>query len=150
MRRTKLQAVLVAAAAAVSLASCSGDSSTQTTGPTPHTVALANGVVTVAAGTWATTQVNVTSDMLTPSVTGTFTAAGGSGNDIKVYVMSATDYTNWSNGHSASAVYSSGQVTTGSYNVLLVTGTYYVVYDNSFSVVSAKNVSTLVDLNYEQ
>lgn len=130
--------------------SCSSDSTTQTYIPTAHTVTLANGVASVPAGAWGTTQVNVTAAMLSPAVTGSFTASGGSGNDIKVYIMTATDYTNWSNGHAATGLYNSGQLTTGSYNVSLGVGTYYVVYDNSFSVVSAKNVTTRVDLNYEQ
>ncbi len=64
--------------------------------------------------------------------------------------MSATDYTNWSNGHSVTPLYNSGQLTTASFDVSLGVGTYYVVYDNSFSVISTKNVTTRVDLTYER
>ena len=142
--------LLAAIASAGAALSCSSGSTTQTITPTAHSVTLANGVVSIGAGAWGTTQVNVTSGMLVPAVTGSFIASGGAGNDIKVYVMSATDYTNWSTGHSVTPLYNSGQLTTASFDVSLGIGTYYVVYDNSFSVISTKNVTTRVDLTYEQ
>jgi hypothetical protein len=64
--------------------------------------------------------------------------------------MSSTNYTNWSNYHPVTPLYNSGQLTTASYTVSLGVGTYYVVYDNSYSVISAKNVATLVNLVYSQ
>lgn len=149
MRMKRVGVLLATVALAGGGLSCGSSGPTQAT-PTSHTVALANGVVSVPAGSWGTTQVNVTSDMLSPYVTGSFTASGGAGNDIKVYVMTASDYTNWSNGHTVTPLYNSTQLTTASYSVNLAVGTFYVVYDNSFSVVSAKNVTTLVDLVYDQ
>ena len=119
---------------------------------TPHTytVNIVNATITVYAGQYNHYQVDVTSTMDNPRLIGSFTASGGSGNDIKVYVMDNTNYVNWSNGHSSTAYYSSGQTTTGSFNVSFTSsGTYYVVYDNSFSVVSDKQVTTNVNLKYE-
>lgn len=147
-----LLAVLASVGAGLS---CGTSGPTQSTPPPPpppttRTVTLVNGVVSVAAGGWNTTQVNVSSNMLSPYVTGSFVASGGSGNDIYVYVMTAIDYTNWSTGHAVTPLYNSGQLTTAQYSVNLRVGTYYVVYDNSFSVVSAKNVRTLVYLVYDQ
>src|SRR2546428_64248 len=82
-------------------------------------------------------------------VNGTFTASGGGGNDIEVFVMDQTNYVNWSNGHQANAYYDSGQVTTGTVSAYLPGGgTYYLVYSNAFSSVSSKNVQTTANLYY--
>jgi hypothetical protein len=73
---------------------------------------------------------------------GSFTASGGMGNDIKALVLNAENYLNWSNGHDCRTYYNSGQVTAGSFSVVLPgPGTYYLVYDNRFSLLSTKNVS---------
>lgn len=82
-------------------------------------------------------------------LSGTFTASGGSGNDIIVLVMGATDYVNWENEHQASTYYDSGQITTGGFNVILPSsGTYHLVYSNQFSIISTKNVNTQANLAY--
>ncbi len=117
--------------------------------PTPHSHLVANSTFNVPAATWSFYTIDVTSEMLSPHLQGTFTASGGSGNDIVVIVMTETDYINWSNGHAVYPEYSSGQVTTGSFDVYLSTGSYYLVYDNSFSAVADKNVTTTVHLNYD-
>ena len=81
-------------------------------------------------------------------LSGSFTASGGSGNDIKVYVMSQTDFTNWKNGHAANAYYQSGQKTTGNLNVSLPVGDYVLAFDNTFSLITKKNVSGQIVLTY--
>jgi hypothetical protein len=131
-------------AAALSLMACHKQPE-----PTPHSDLIANTTFNVPSSTWSFYTVDVTSAMLTPHLEGTFTASGGSGNDIKVLVMTATDYINWSNGHTVYPEYNSGQLTTGSFDVYLSVGSYYLVYDNSFSTLSDKNVTTLVHLNYD-
>jgi len=56
--------------------------------------------------------------------------------------MNSTNYVNWQNGHTGTTYYSSGQVTTGSFNVNLPAGTtYYFVFDNSFETISFKDVN---------
>jgi hypothetical protein len=118
--------------------------------PQTYTVNIVNGTITVPANDYVAYVANVTSSMDNVHLSGNFTASGGSGNDIKVYVMNETNYINWSNGHQSTAYYASGQTTTGSFNVSISTsGKYYVVYDNTFSIISSKNVSTHVDLTYE-
>jgi hypothetical protein len=82
-------------------------------------------------------------------VSGTFTASGGSENDIKVYVLDITNFVNWKNGHTASTYYNGGQLTTGNISATLPSdGTYFLVYDNTFSVFSQKNVNTQATLSY--
>jgi len=146
MKRVRIGAVTLLAAA-LSLVACHHEP--QPTVPTPHSDLVANATINVPASSWRYYTIAVTSAMLSPHLEGTFTASGGSGNDIKVLVMTEADYVNWSNGHAVYPEYSSGQVTTGSFNVSLSTGTHYLVYDNSFSSVSSKDVTTTVHLKYD-
>jgi hypothetical protein len=111
---------------------------------------IVNAVVTVGARTYESYQINVPDGATGITVTGSFTASGGSGNDIEVFVLDSIDYTNWVNGHQVSAYYDSGQVTTNTLNVQLPgSGTYYLVYSNTFSLLSSKDVNTQVNLNYQ-
>jgi len=117
--------------------------------PQQHTENIVNGLVTVNAGNYEYYQFSVPSGASAVSVSGSFTASGGSGNDIIVYVMDYTNFVNWQNGHSASAYYNSGQVTTETISTSLPAGaTYYLVYSNTFSILSSKNVQTTVNLVY--
>ena len=100
---------------------------------------IVNSLVTVDANSWEARQFNVSAGAQGISVTGYFTVSGGS--DVNVYVMDNTDYVNWANGQSASAYYASGKVTAGTINADLPgSGTYYLVYDNTFSTISQKIV----------
>lgn len=67
--------------------------------PSSHTVNIVNGLVTVNAGSYEYYQFTVPSGASNIQVSGTFTASGGSGNDIKVYIMDSTNFVNWQNGH---------------------------------------------------
>lgn len=80
---------------------------------------------------------------------GNFTASGGSGNDIDAYVLSEADFVNWQNRHVATTYYNSGKVTVGDINVNLpAAGTYYLVFDNRFSLLSQKSVRVNATLTY--
>ena len=112
---------------------------------------VVNGVITVGARNHQAYQFGVPADAYNAQISGTFTASGGSGNDIIVYVFDSTNYVNWENGHQSSAYYNSGQVTTDSFSINLPAGgTYYLVYDNSFSFLSSKNVNTQANLAYSE
>lgn len=117
--------------------------------PSSHTENIVNGLVTVNAGAYEDYQFVVPSGASSIQVSGSFTASGGSGNDIKVYIMDSINFINWQNGHSANTYYNSGQVTTSTISATLPSsGTYYLVYDNTFSIISQKNVNTQVNLSY--
>lgn len=117
--------------------------------PQQQTVNIVNGLITVNADSYESYQFSVPSGASSVSVSGSFTASGGSGNDIVVLVMDSTNFVNWQNGHSASTYYNSGQVTTGTISASLPAGaTYYLVYSNTFSIFSSKTVQTTVDLVY--
>ena len=65
-----------------------------------------------------------------------------------MYVMNSTNFVNWQNGDAFSTYYSSGEATTGNiYAEPPSGGTYFLVFDNTFSTTS-KNVDTDVDVMY--
>ncbi len=112
---------------------------------------IVNGLITVSPGNYEYYQVSVPAGAYNVQLSGTFTASGGSGNDIIVSVMDQTDFVNWQNGHQASTYYDSGQVTTDSFSVTLPAGAiYYLVYSNEFSIISTKNVNTQANLSYTE
>lgn len=106
---------------------------------------IVNSVVPVAAGKYVYYQFSVPSQA---SISGDFTAFGGSGNDIIVLILDETAYINWINGHSVSTYYNSKQMTIGSITASVPSGNYYLIYSNTFSTVSNKNVKTNVDISY--
>lgn len=86
------------------------------------------------------------------SLQGDFTASGGLGNDIEAYVFSEADFVNWQNRHDAKTFYNSGKVTVGKISVSLPAdaGTYYLVFNNKFSLLSSKNVRVNAIFSYYQ
>jgi hypothetical protein len=112
----------------------------------PHKQVIANSTEKVSAGSYISWDLAAVSGAV---LTGAFTASGGSGNDIKVYIFNATSFVNWKNGQAASTLYNSGQVTKGDFQVNITSaGTYYIVFDNSFSIFSSKNVAVYATLDW--
>ena len=96
-------------------------------------------------------QFRVPSDAFNVHIEGNFSAGGGSGNDIEAYIFNEDAFVNWRNGHFATAYYSSGRVTRGSIGLTLPgPGSYYMVFSNRFSLVSAKTVEAHVTLYYSK
>jgi hypothetical protein len=117
--------------------------------PTRYISNLVNGLLTINAGSYEYYSFTIPSGASDIQVSGSFTASGGSGNDIRIYILDSTSFTNWKNGHSVSTYYNSGQMTTGTISATLPSsGTYYLVYDNTFSLFSQKNVNTWATLSY--
>jgi len=81
---------------------------------------------------------------------GRFTATGGSGNDVEVSLMNEDQFVNWSNRHPVTPIYASQRVTQGTLDLPLPSdaATYYIVFDNRFSVFSPKAVQDNVALQY--
>jgi len=75
-------------------------------------------------------------------VRGHFQATGGTGNDIEVFLLNDEQYTNWKNGHGTQTYYNSGKITVGDVQAVLPdgVGTYYLVFNNNFSALTAKAV----------
>jgi hypothetical protein len=83
---------------------------------------------------------------------GNFTASGGLTNDVEVFVLSADDFVNWQNRHAAKTFYNSGKITIGTLNVNLPSdaGTYYLVFNNRFSILTQRSVLVDAALTYYQ
>jgi len=119
--------------------------------PVLRTSNLVNGTITVSSGSYYNATFSVIGAMTSCTLTGSFTASGGSGNDIIAVVLDDMAFTNWVNGHQVSTLYNSGQITTSNINVSISTpGTYHLVFSNKFSTFTSKQVSTSVNLNWYQ
>jgi hypothetical protein len=90
----------------------------------------------------------VPADYESATLDGDFTASGGSGNDVEVFVLDQAGLTNWRNGHTVPTHYDSGRITTGTVSANLEPGrTYYLVFSNRFSPFSAKTVTGEIHLS---
>ena len=117
--------------------------------PQPRTQTIIDGALTVAAMGFTYYTFTVPADATSVSVDGHFTATGGTGNDIEVYVLNDDDFVNFKNGHSAPTLYNSGKVTQDSISATIpATGTYYLVFNNNFSLLTPKAVQATATLHY--
>jgi hypothetical protein len=115
-----------------------------------HTTQIVNKVATVDPHTYNYYQFTVPKGASGISVSGTFTAQGGSDNDIKVYIFDKTDFSHYQNGEDYTSLYQSGQTTTSSFITKLPSsGTYYLVLDNQFSADSQKTVNIQANVSYK-
>jgi len=81
---------------------------------------------------------------------GHFAATGGTGNDVEVYFLTGDEFANWNNGHRVQTIYNSGRVTQDSPNVDVPAnaGTYYLVFNNKFSLLTPKAVEANFSFTY--
>lgn len=75
-------------------------------------------------------------------VVGKFRAFGGSGNDIEVIILDEEGFQNFANRRGVQTYYNSGKLSIGNIDVRLQAGMYYIVFNNNFSLLSNKNVTT--------
>ena len=89
-------------------------------------------------------------DMRNIHITGHFLALGGFGNDIDVVLAEETEFGKWMDKQPAKVYYQSGKTTSGDIDVKLspLTATYYLCFDNRFSVLSAKTINADISLFY--
>jgi zinc-ribbon domain len=116
----------------------------------PRTEVLSNGEFALSATQYRYVRFEVPQNAGAVRVEGTFSASGGGGNDIEAYVFSNDDFVNWQNRHRVRTFYNSGRVTQGTLEVMLppIAGTYYLVFNNNFSLFSAKTVQTSIRLHF--
>jgi len=79
-------------------------------------------------------------------VFGHFRADGVSKNNIRVFIFDEDGFTNWRDGRTVRMSYDSGKVTAGKIDVRLKPGTYYLVFDNSFSGPSNKAITSDIQI----
>jgi len=67
--------------------------------------------------------------------------SGGTNRDVKVYLFTADDFTNWKNNHQVAPLFSGGQQTVTTLNTgVPQAGEYHLVVSNRFSPLSGKTV----------
>lgn len=91
-------------------------------------------------------------------ITGSFSALGGSHNDVEFLVFDEKNYVEWEyrmGGYLSSvagevpALYRSGRVSTGTFDISVTrTDICYLVFNNSFSAFRSKTVKVKIYLNY--
>lgn len=120
--------------------------------PQPHSVPLTNGALTVNANSYAWYSFTVPPNASTVAVNGHFTATGGSGNDIVAFIVDEDGFANLKNGHEARVYYNSQKVTQAAIAAVLPNSpaTYYLVFDNRFSLLTPKAVQVNATLTYLQ
>lgn len=115
-----------------------------------HKMTFGNGALTVAQGHSTYYKMTVPAEATNVKLQGRFAATGGSGNDIIVSVMTEEAFINGRNGHGHDALWESDKVTVGDLDVNLPNGAgvYYLVFSNSFSLLSPKAVQQNIVLTY--
>jgi hypothetical protein len=117
-----------------------------------RTVTVKNPGLQLKALNFGYSKLDVPSGATSVNLRGNFTASGGFTNDVEVYVFSADEYVNWQNRHAAKSFYNSGKVTVGTFNINLPAdaGTYYIVFNNRFSLLTQRSVLIDAALTYYQ
>jgi hypothetical protein len=118
-------------------------------GAQPHEQNIADQAITVKADGYAYYKFVVPSTATNAWVDGHFSASGGFGNDIEVYLLDEDGFANWQNDHQVTPYYNSGRLTEGQIHASLpVAGWYYLVFNNNFSLITPKAVQVVATLHY--
>jgi hypothetical protein len=112
---------------------------------------IATGQVVVKARNYMLYNIQIEPDMRDAHISGSYTAAGGSGNDVAAVIATQPEFANWINGHQARVFYGSeGRKTTDTFDVRLGPGLYCFAISNTFALLSDKYVVLDVSLNYQK
>lgn len=103
--------------------------------------AIANSVYQVGPHTYTYIPFNM---QCSGTVTGSFSAQASLGDNIIVYIMDSSGFRQFQSGISANTYYNSGKVASGTLNIGLSSGQYYLILSNAYSTISTKNVSVQV------
>jgi len=104
-------------------------------------VVIINSAYKVNPGTYNYIPFNLTCSGI---VSGSFSAEAGLGDNIMVFVLDQNNFNSYQSGTQSSASYASGKVPSGSFNLNLGSGNYYIVLSNTYSTFSTKTVSLQV------
>lgn len=120
------------------------------TSPQTRIMPLVDTAFTLNAGQGMHWNFTVPASATNVQVEGTFTASGGTGNDVEVYLLNDDEFVNWQNHHSVSTLYNSGRMTQATVSATLPSGggTYHLVFNNQFSLLSPKAVKASIRLHY--
>jgi hypothetical protein len=115
---------------------------------TPVVSSIVDATFTVDSGSYTyynfTVYSGPTNAAIPDTVQGTFNVSNGQENTIRVYIMDGANFEDWKNGFDSNKYYDSGESSDGSVTATLSSsGTYYLVFDNTYSAIS-KSVTTQV------
>lgn len=117
-------------------------------GPRSQSVTVLNGQLNLFTSYYAA-NFTVPSGAQQIKISVAFTASGGSGNDIKFFVLTQEQFFKWANRQPYLAIRQTGQITSFNEDISLPSsGDYTLVYDNSFSFFTSKTVQTTATLTY--
>jgi len=121
----------------------------QLAAPRQYTAALPQTSFTVAPNSYNSYKFTVPDGAYNVHFDGDFTATGGQ-NDIVVLLVTEDDFVNWLNRHATNALYSTGRETQGTIKVTLPSGSgaYQLVFNNRFSLFTAKEIEAHATLTY--
>jgi hypothetical protein len=114
-----------------------------------HTLNIVSGSLTVDKSGYVIYQFTVPAGATNSQIKGSFTVTAQGGSGIQVYVLDDVNLFIWGASHGNATVsdyYKSGQVTSGIINIRLSPGTYYLIFDNTFSGLNTKDVQANVSL----
>ena len=80
----------------------------------------------------------------TANIQGGFSANALLGNDIVVFILNEENFGKFEKGQNASTYYKSNKVESGTFDISLVPGEYYIIMSNEHSIFSAKTVQLQV------
>jgi hypothetical protein len=118
--------------------------------PQKRSVTITNTAFTVKAGSSEFFEFSVPANTTSVFVDGHFAATGGAGNDIEVYVLNSDEWVNFQNHHPTPTFYNSQRTTQDSIGGSLPpgVGTYYLIFNNGFSLLTPKAVEASAVLHY--
>ncbi|MGC2448044.1 MAG: zinc ribbon domain-containing protein [Candidatus Sulfotelmatobacter sp.] len=117
--------------------------------PRLYTLNMNDGAFTIAANSFHYVKFTAPATATNVKFGGHFTASGGTGNDVEVWLCTEDAFANWKNGHDAHTLYNSGRVTQDTLNLSLPgAGTYYLVFNNRFSLLTPKAIQANMSMTY--
>jgi len=119
-------------------------------GAQPRQAVIANTAITVKQLSYSYYKFDVPFNSTNVWIDGHFQASGGAGNDIEVYLLDQDGFVNWQNNHAVTTYFNSGRLTEGKISATLPSqgATYYLIFNNRFSLLSPKAIQLSAMLHY--
>lgn len=115
---------------------------------TTHKETIVDATIVVPPSQYVYYTVTSTPDSNNCKIQGSFSAKGGN-DDIKVYIVDQNGFNNLKSGNQFSVYFSTPQQVSGNFGANVPCGQpIYLVYDNSFSIITSKTVTTKADFEY--
>src|SRR4029079_3231710 len=116
----------------------------------PNESVIADAVVDVGPRSFASSPINIPVQLRNGRVAGSVYASGGPANDIRVMILTESDFAAFSQNRSITPLYDSGRRRSVVLSVSITdSGNYYLVIDNRFTPLSPKRGTPDIRLVYD-